>query len=146
MKRLFSLCLIAAAAASTSGQVQSYDGNTPAYHAAPPPPGKKLPPILAGAQLATPAFHHPAQVAAYKAAAKAPKVMYQLPCYCYCDRGHGHSSLHSCFETEHGANCTTCMQEAIFAADQAGKGKTAKQIREAIKRGDYRSVDLASIR
>ena len=146
MKRFFSLCLIGLAAVSTSGQMQGSFTDVPAYNAAPPPSSKKLNPILAGMQLTGPTFHHPAQIASYKAAARNSKVLYQLPCYCYCDRGHGHNSLRSCFESEHGANCTTCMQEALLADQLTKQGKTAKQIREAIKRGEYKNVDLETIR
>src|SRR6185369_11225725 len=39
----------------------------------------------------------------------------QLPCYCHCDRGMGHKSLHSCFEDDHAASCATCINEALLA-------------------------------
>lgn len=52
---------------------------------------------------------------AYQVAAEIPKTLAQLPCYCHCDRGHGHKSLHTCFIDEHGANCGICMNEALMA-------------------------------
>lgn len=51
----------------------------------------------------------------YQAARAIPKTLAQLPCYCYCDRGFGHKSLHSCFEDTHGANCGVCVEEALLA-------------------------------
>ena len=33
---------------------------------------------------------------------------------------------------EHGANCATCMKEALYAEQQTKLGKTPKQIRAAI--------------
>jgi hypothetical protein len=52
---------------------------------------------------------------AYQAAREIPQTLAQLPCYCHCDKGHGHKSLHSCFESEHGENCGVCIGEAIMA-------------------------------
>ena len=37
------------------------------------------------------------QQVAYDVAQKIPGVLYQMPCYCYCDRI-GHNSLRTCFE------------------------------------------------
>ena len=52
---------------------------------------------------------------AYQVALEIPQTLAQLPCYCHCDRGQGHKSLHSCFIDEHGANCGICMNEAFMA-------------------------------
>lgn len=52
---------------------------------------------------------------AYQVAQEIPRTLAQLPCYCHCDRGHGHKSLHSCFIDEHGANCGICINEALMA-------------------------------
>lgn len=112
----------------------------PAYNAK--SPSKPLPPILSGSQLAGPYFSHPYQVTAYKMAAKIPTVLHQQPCYCRCDRAMGHNSLHSCFEGTHGAACSTCMREAVYAYQQTKKGKTPAQIRAGIERGDWQDVDL----
>lgn len=116
----------------------------PAYNAA--APKGKLPPILSGDQLTGPSFKHPAQVASYKAAAKISKVLYQLPCYCYCDRGAGHNSLRSCFESTHGSHCATCMQEALLASEMVAKKKSVKEIRAAIIRGEHQKIDLQKIK
>jgi hypothetical protein len=37
------------------------------------------------------------------------------------------------------------MQEAIFAYEQHKAGKSAKQIRAAIERGDFQQVDLTKV-
>jgi hypothetical protein len=137
MKRFASILFIAAAAISTSAQF-AQPNEVPAYNAAPPSKGQKLPAIMSGAQ-----FSQPVQQKAYKVAAKDAAVLHQLPCYCYCDRKYGHNSLHSCFESEHGGNCGVCMAEAFYADEQVKKGKTAKQIRAEIIKGAYKSVDLA---
>jgi hypothetical protein len=114
----------------------------PAYHAQPPARGQQLPAILTPAQLAERGIDDPTVIAAYRAAAKVPSALYQQPCYCHCDRAKGHTSLHSCFEELHGANCGTCMQEALFAYSMSKKGWTAKQIREGIEKGQYSSISL----
>ena len=69
---------------------------------------------------------------AYQAAKEIPQILAQLPCYCHCDRGHGHKSLHSCFESEHGENCGICIGEALMASSLKRQGLTAGQIRERV--------------
>jgi hypothetical protein len=140
MKRFASILFIAAAAISTSAQF-AQPNEVPAYNAAPPSKGQKLPAIMSGPKLAQ--FPQPVQAKSYQVAARNAAVLHQLPCYCYCDRNHGHNSLHSCFESEHGGNCGVCMAEAFYADEQVKKGKTAKQIRAEIIKGGYKSVDLA---
>ena len=93
-------------------------------------------------QLTVLGLTQPARVESYRAAAKIPEVFYQLPCYCYCDRAHGHTSLHTCFETAHGANCGTCMAEALYAYQMSKKGWTPKKIRDGIMNGEYKSMNL----
>ena len=144
MRRVLSLVLISLVAVTMTGQFKQFS-DVPAYNAAPPTKGQALPPLMAGDQLTGSNFQKAYQAAAYKAAARVPNVLHQLPCYCFCDRSAGHNSLHSCFESVHGAHCTTCMKEAFFAEEQTRKGKTAKQIREAIMKGDYQSFDLEKV-
>jgi hypothetical protein len=81
------------------------DQGVPHFNAAPPAAGSKLPPILTKDELWGENAQFPYQTHAYELAAKIPKVIYQQPCYCYCDRGMGHNSLHSCFSGTHGAQC-----------------------------------------
>jgi len=118
------------------------DQDVPHYNAAPPAKTDKLPPILTRDQLWGQNAKHPYQIHAYELAAKIPKVIYQQPCYCYCDRSIGHKSLHSCFSGMHGAQCTTCMQELYYTYQMYKKGKTASQIRAGIVKGQWKTIDL----
>jgi hypothetical protein len=116
--------------------------DVPAFHANAPTRTAVEPPILHGQQLTGPNFEQAWQVKAYQDAAKIPNVLYQLPCYCHCDRAMGHTSLRSCFEGLHGAECDVCAREGIYAYQMTRKGWTAKQIRAGIERGDWKSIDL----
>ena len=70
---------------------------------------------------------------AYRAVKQIPVTIAQLPCYCYCDRGHGHKSLYSCFEDDHAAHCATCVNEALLALKLEREQKlTPAQIRDTI--------------
>jgi hypothetical protein len=145
MKRLLTSSFIAILSVATSAQLAPPKGDVPAYSPAPPVKGQKLPAILSGEELTSASFQYPVQARSYKAAAKVSNVIYQLPCYCHCDRTAGHKSLHSCFESEHGAHCSTCMKEAFFAQEMTAKGKTPAQIRAAIIKGDFEKVDLQQL-
>jgi hypothetical protein len=125
----------------TASETQS--GEVPAYNAAPPPKNVKLPPILTKDQLWGDDAQRPYQTHAYELAAKIPAVLHQQPCYCYCDRM-GHNSLHTCFESTHGAKCDICMRELYYSYSMNKKGKTAKQIRQGILAGEWKQVDLES--
>ena len=129
---------------SVSAQWSSQEeGGVPAYNAAPPPKGTKLPPILGKSDLWGPDAQNAYQTHAYELAAKIPNVLHQQPCYCYCDRM-GHNSLHSCFENTHGAQCATCLKELYYSYQQHQKGKTAAQIRAGIIKGEWKQIDLQS--
>jgi hypothetical protein len=78
----------------------------------------------------------------YALAAKIKPVLYQQPCYCYCDRHAGHKSLLDCYASTHGSQCDVCQKEAILSYQLTQKGKSPAQIRAAIIRGDWKSVDL----
>lgn len=70
---------------------------------------------------------------AYEVAKTMPQTLAQLPCYCHCDRGMGHKSLHSCFEDIHASVCDICVNEALRAAKlQRENGLTPAQIRDRI--------------
>src|SRR5215475_13736951 len=141
MKYVAGLCAIFFAAAMIHGQYQQ-PADMPAYQAAPPANGEKLPPLMTQAQLAEAGLTAPAQKEAYKAAGKVGSVLYQQPCFCHCDRHAGHTSLRSCFESAHGANCGTCMAEALYSYQQTKKGWTPTMIRDGIMRGEHQQVDL----
>jgi Protein of unknown function with PCYCGC motif len=118
--------------------------SVPAFHSRPPAAGESLPPILDEKQLAAEGVTEPVQLHSYALAAKISKVIYQQPCYCYCDRNHGHKSLHTCFESTHGAMCGTCMAEVIYSYKMSKQHWTAAQIRNGIIRGDWKLIDLKS--
>jgi hypothetical protein len=70
---------------------------------------------------------------AYRAAREIPQTIAQLPCYCHCDRGMGHKSLHSCFEDDHASHCAVCVNEALLALKLEKEQKlTPAQIRDRI--------------
>lgn len=69
--------------------------------------------------------------AAYQVALKKPRLLAQLPCFCYCDR-FGHKSLHDCYAGHHAEECDICMREAIEADQMDAQGMTPKEIRDAI--------------
>jgi hypothetical protein len=140
MRRLLLLTIVVVAAISLSAQFAQPD--IPAYHPAPPAKTAKLPPVLSGFDLVGASFQNAFQSHAYVLAAKIPRVIYQQPCYCRCDRSVGHTSLHSCFESTHGAHCSTCLKELYFAYKMNRQGKTVGQIRQAIERGEFESIDL----
>jgi len=143
MKRLLASLIIGLAVVAASAQWSNPAEDIPAYNST--PPKQPLAPVLSGSQLAGSYFAHPYQVISYKMAAKIPAVLHQLPCYCRCDRSMGHNSLHSCFEGTHGAACSTCMKEGVYAYQQTRLGKTPAQIRLGIERGDWMNIDLEKI-
>ncbi len=140
MKRILGCLALGLITIAASAQWSNPAADIPAYNAS--APAKTLPAVMSGDQLTGAYFSHPYQVTAYKMAAKIPSVLHQQPCYCHCDRAMGHNSLHSCFEGTHGAACSTCMKEAVYAYQQTKKGKTAAQIRTGIIHGDWIDVDL----
>jgi len=117
----------------------------PAYHPQPPARGAELPPVLSGDQLTGQYFQYAWQVKVYQEAARIPNVLYQLPCYCRCDKALGHTSLHSCFEGTHAAICSTCAKEGAYAYKMTKLGKTPKEIREGIERKEYEQIDLDQV-
>ncbi len=86
-------------------------------------------------------FTDPVVQNAYAVAAKIKKALYQQPCYCHCDRSQDHKSLLDCFASKHGSGCGTCIYEDFYTFEQLSKGKTAAQIRAAIIKGEWKSVD-----
>lgn len=98
-------------------------GRIPAYYESPP---RTLPPTL------SPDLFTGNKKLAYQVAEEIPQTLAQLPCYCHCDKGHGHKSLHSCFESEHGENCGICIGEALMADNLQKRGDTVSEIRKQI--------------
>ncbi|HEX7999393.1 MAG TPA: CYCXC family (seleno)protein [Pyrinomonadaceae bacterium] len=111
--------------ASTHSQMET-EGRVPAHFKTPPSAGL-LRPTLAPEQFSGPTRE------AYRAVKEIPQTIAQLPCYCYCDEGFGHKSLHSCFEDDHGAHCAVCVNEVLMAYQmEKQQGLTPAQIRERI--------------
>jgi hypothetical protein len=136
MAQLRPAMLVPANAADAQMQMSGpADQGIPSYHAyALKPP---IPATMDPQQ-----FPDPLNRNVYGLAAKIKPVLYQQPCYCYCDRSVGHKSLLDCFASEHGSQCDICQKEAVLAYQQTQKGKTPAQIRAAIIRGDWKSVDM----
>jgi hypothetical protein len=118
------------------------DQGVPHFNASAPAAGTELAPILSKDQLWGSNAQFPYQTHAYELAARIPKVLYQQPCYCYCDRSMGHKSLHSCFSSTHGAECETCLKELYYSYTMNKQGKAARQIRAGIIKGDWKLIDL----
>ena len=88
---------------------------------------KNLPPTLASEKFSG------KQREAYAVVKEIPKTIAQLPCYCYCDEGFGHKSLHSCFVDTHAAHCAVCVDEALLAYRLQKEEKLSPaQVRERI--------------
>jgi hypothetical protein len=138
---VLGLCAFALTVASYAQWSNPAD-DVPAYHPAAPLKTGTLPHILAGPELKGENFRYPWQIHVYQQAIKIGNVLYQLPCNCRCDRALGHTSLRSCYEGMHGTECSTCAKEAFFAYRLTKLGKTPAQIREAIARREYESIDL----
>jgi len=131
------------AQASTGQASTPEETRVPAFNPGPPAKSAELPPILGREQLWGTNDQYPFQSHAYELATKIQNVIYQQPCYCYCDRM-GHKSLHSCFERTHGAQCTTCMKEVYYSYQMTKQKKTAAQIRKGIIAGEWKQIDLQS--
>jgi hypothetical protein len=108
----------------------------PAFHSA--PAAVKLDATMDPKQ-----FNDVATQNSYAMAAKVKNVLYQQPCFCYCDANDGHHSLLDCFVTDHAASCNICRMEGIFAYEQTRKGQTPAQIRKEIINDEWRKVDLS---
>lgn len=145
MKRILLTAALGMITVAGYAQWSNPNDDIPAYHPNPPAKASALPPILSGKQLTGVYFHYPWQVKVYRQAAEIPSVLYQLPCYCRCDRALGHTSLHSCFEGTHGAICSTCAKEAAYAYKMTKLGWTPKQIRDGIERNEYEKIDLNNL-
>jgi hypothetical protein len=103
----------------------SHTARVPAYQSA--SEVKKLGPTLQPAEFLGKARD------AYEVAKKIPQTLAQLPCYCECDRGFGHKSLHSCFEDDHASHCAVCVDEALLAYRlQTEEKLTPEQVRDKI--------------
>ena len=114
---------------SPEGQIRTHEfaakGRVPAYF-------ESAPDIRTLPQTLAPEIFSGNKRLAYQAAKEIPQTLAQLPCYCHCDRGEGHKSLHSCFESEHGEHCGICIGEALMAYNQEKQGVPVGEIRKQI--------------
>lgn len=138
---LFLLVVTLTLSAQWNFQDSAGTARIPAYHPAPPRKGEKLPPLLPKEALLGAQSEYAFQGHAYDLAARIPNLIYQEPCYCYCDRM-GHKSLHSCYEGTHAAECGACLKELYYTYLMHKKGKTAKQIRKGIVAGEWKQINL----
>ena len=107
-----------------------------AYHDHPPvqPPPETLDPTQFQANRA--AF------VAYTLAGQIKETLFQVPCYCGCNKEQNHQSLLDCFTGTHGAVCHICQKEALFCYRAHRKKKTPPQIRDAMSKGEAARLDL----
>src|ERR1700752_3954817 len=111
---------------STTTPATTESSHVPAHYQA-PPASAELRPGLAASQFPGKARE------AYEAVSQIPVTIAQLPCYCHCDRGMDHKSLHSCFEDDHAAHCAVCVNEALLALKLEREQKLSPaQIRDRI--------------
>ena len=123
-------------AATSNRAPQVADPNLPAYHHL--RPRGPLPDTLDPKQ-----FPDAETQNLYALAATEKAVLYQLPCYCRCDKEVGHKSLLDCYVDDHASHCILCKKEAAFAYTETKAGKTAAQIRKEIMDGRWKEVDLS---
>lgn len=79
---------------------------------------------------------------AYRIAARMKTVLYQLPCFCYCDKGLKHTCLLDCYTSEHAAMCEVCKKELFYAYLQKKRGKSVESIRQGIVDGEWGKINL----
>lgn len=125
-----------AASATSTQKPKAADADTPAYHSM--RPRGPLPDTLDPQQFADSETQN-----IYALAATEKSVLYQLPCYCRCDKEVGHKSLLDCYVDDHASHCILCKKEAVFAYTETKAGKTAAQIRKEIMDGKWKDVNLS---
>ncbi len=110
----------------------------PAYHKH--PPKGPLPHALPWREFAG----NPEAENAYYYGERIRRVLYQLPCYCYCDRAIGHTCLLDCITKpdKHASVCQICLKELLYAYRQVKAGQSAAKIRKEIIEGKYEKIDL----
>jgi hypothetical protein len=77
----------------------------------------------------------------YTLAARIKETLYQVPCYCPCNKHLGHESLLDCYTSTHGVGCQTCQREVLFCFLKRKKDPT--WLREQIAKGAASKLDLA---
>ena len=70
----------------------------------------------------------------YQMAGEIQPTLDGLYCYCRCSQHAGHRSLFTCFETDHGAACDVCLNQAALAYQMVKNGATLDEIRQETDR------------
>lgn len=110
---------------------------TPPYHKS-AEEAKPFPTLVPASRFS----NRPVVARAYQMASEIPGVMAQQPCYCNCDKVHGHTSLLDCYASDHTAGCAICVKETFLTFQLTKQGKRPSQIRKAIVRGDWQKIDI----
>ncbi len=135
--------VVGARAQEPSPQAKRVDAAAPVVHEMGSPPFHRVVPKMAmPATLDPNQFSDPRIRGAYAMAAQIKAVLYQLPCYCGCDKEAGHTNLLDCYTGTHASICETCMMEGVFAYQQTKAGQNAGQIRAEIERGQWKNINL----
>jgi hypothetical protein len=84
------------------------------------------------------AYRSEMALAGYRFAVAEPSLLAQLPCYCGCVALDGFENLRDCFIdgngrfNSHGANCQTCIDEALDAKRLLTEGRSTREIRRIV--------------
>jgi hypothetical protein len=79
---------------------------------------------------------------AYSLAAEIRDLLYQEPCLCPCRKTQGHQSLLDCYRSRHGVACHACQMELFFIFAARQRGKSPKEIRNALFKNEWKSVNI----
>lgn len=77
-------------------------------------------------------FVEPQARQAYAVAARMPRTLAELPCYCSCDQI-GHKNLLDCFKDEHAEYCIICQDSALWAEKRVKEHASIKTIRDELR-------------
>lgn len=102
------------------------------------PPVEPLPETMEPSQFK----ENRAAFVSYSLAAQTKATLYQIPCYCGCNKAHGHESLLDCFVGTHGAVCPLCQKEVLFCYLQQKKRKSPEEMRQSMANGKAQKLDL----
>lgn len=76
---------------------------------------------------------------AYRIAQGNRELLDSMFCYCYCKRM-GHKSLLSCYTDQHAANCSICMDQAIYAYKLSKQGLSIPEVRKMMDKKFWRPL------
>ncbi|MBI4501845.1 MAG: hypothetical protein HY700_11860 [Gemmatimonadetes bacterium] len=76
--------------------------------------------------------NNPKVLRTYQLARQIPATLDGVYCYCHCKENLGHRSLLTCFQSQHGAGCDVCLDEANIAGEMLAQGRPLAEIRSQI--------------